>query len=753
MTAGLLVAPVELSAQITSRRSRAQDFYRVKSALLPRRKTFDFRLTTSYQTVQNRFRVPLSVVDTLVVAGRSQLGNMAWALSYAWNNNWETSISGMSYYDAHDGTYRYGAGDTRIGLRYTAPNLETEYNFGFEAFYSLPTGFNEGERLVRAFASKSGSWGGNFYTDFQWTHYSVKVNGGYYHAGGKYKRITNPLNTFWYHTLNGINGITPKGQLIQSSQAYVGIGLSRNFFMGTRLFGEYVSHTVFTREGDGKSLGNVAAGLSLYNRGGIDLKIGADIPLGEIRPNKGFFLDVRLNGIIGGRRIVIPIEPIVAEEEPALSFGRKPFFRREGIIYSRVRDPVHDTVIIIDGTPSMLGRSTLEGNRGEDVVKNVIDFAQTLIDSTSEGSNISLISYSDVVSSLSWRSIDDLKKEEVKNSLRDVPDDMNQKADELENRDAAMPWREMLQEAIVHAYEELAVFKRSDYNRIHLQRIIVFSDGIDESTMPKKLEPGFNNISRRYQVTRNDFRYFYYIHTNPKSEGAKIDESIIKFGEKENGKTFRSTDIANIGEEFMGELDYNGIEQRSTLRYQSQITKMAVLDFNTKGLGNFGAPLVDAFKSVFDNNEYFVLSPQMDVEAVLSNEGLVPNQQYELSDILRVGRRLGVDYVVYGEIVKYEITRGKGIFVPFLVGFPRTEMYIEVAIRLIDIAEGTLSYVSTISAKISRSDGITAFPRTRENKMNQLSGVQFTELQRKLMESWAKKLRESMFEDRTIVVS
>jgi len=554
--------PYVLWSQISYPRIGAQDFYRVKSALLPRRKTFDFRISSLYQTTDNRFKVPSNEIDTLSIAGVSTLGNLQWGLNYALTRNLEFSISGITFFDANEGSFRYGAGDTRLGIRYTQPNLETQFNWGVEAFYTLPTGFNEGDRLVRAFTSDKGSWGGALYVDFAWVNWSAKFNGVYYHAGGRVAEIKDPLNTFWYNHLDGMYGITPGGEIIQSSQANLGFGIGRSFLFGTHLFGEYFSYNIFASESNGRSIGNVAAGLRLYQRPGIDVKLGVDIPLGELRPKPGFFLDIRLNSIIGGRAVeILPAVPIVSEEEtPTLAPGRKPFFRREGVVYSKVREPIRDTVFIVDGTPSMVGRGSNEENRGEDVARSVIDFIQMLIDSTSENSNISLITFSDEMTNLSWRTIDESKKEEIKNSVRDIPDVMNFKADELENRNAARPWKEMLEESILRAYQELMAFKRSDYNKIHLQRIILFSDGIDESVLPHNLEEGFNSILRQYQLNRDDFRYFYYLHTNPRTEGAKIDDSIIRFVEKENGKVFRSLNIANAGEDFVQEFQYNNIE-------------------------------------------------------------------------------------------------------------------------------------------------------------------------------------------------
>ncbi|MFC1556551.1 CsgG/HfaB family protein [candidate division KSB1 bacterium] len=750
----LVLYPGAAAAQITLSGLGAQDYFRVKSALLPRRKTFDFRINTLYQSTDETFRVGLNAIDTVTVVGPSTLAHLQWALNYSFTNSWELSISGITYYDANQSVFRYGAGDTRVGFRFAPANVETQFNWSAEVFAGLPTGFDSGDRLVRAFASKKINWGGALYTDFIWNTWTAKVNATYFHAGGRIREITDPFNSFWYDTINGVYGISPNGEIIQSSQANVGVGLSRNFFFNTSLFSEYYSYNIFAQNGDGKSLGNFTAGMNIVQKQGFDLKLGIDMPLGELRPNPGFFIDLRMNGIIGGRRVLVQTEPIISEEEPSLVPGRKPFFRRGGVVYSRVRDPIRDTVFIIDGTPSMLGRGTLEGSEGEDVTNTVTEFIQTLIDSIKENSNISVISYSDEVTNLSWRTIDESKKEEVKNSVNDIPDQMNTKADELEQRaQQSVPWQEKLEEAIARGYEDLAAFERSDYNKIHLQRIIIFSDGLDESTMAHDLEAGFRSLQRRYQLSRDDFRFIYYLHTQPRGEGARLDDNVMTFVEQENGKVFRTVDISSEADDLLQQLNFNGIDQTEALRYQSQITSMAVLDFNTKGLANIKEPLIKAFNTVFDYNDYFVIKPQGEIGAVRANEGLDTGRQPDLADLVRVGRRLGVDYVVYGEILNYQMNREGGLYIPYFIGLPKTELSMDVAIRLVDVAEGTLGFVRTVSASASRSDGFLIFPSSKENRLRQLSGVELAELQMRLMENWSRELRESMFEDRTVVIS
>ncbi|MFC1556310.1 VWA domain-containing protein, partial [candidate division KSB1 bacterium] len=657
-----------------------------------------------------------------------------------------------TFYDANAGVYRYGAGDTRVGLRYTMSEVESQFKWSGEAFLTLPTSVDEGDRLVRAFVSKKTGWGAAGYIDFLMGKYSVRINSSYYNGNGIIKQIDFPLNTFWYNGTAGLTGITPNGNVINSSQANVGFGISRNFIFNSNIFAEYFSHNIFAENGKGKSIGNFAAGATVYQRQNLDLKLGVDMPLGEIRPNMGFFFDLRMNGVIGGRRVVVETRPILSEEEPALAPGRKPFFRKEGVVYSRIREPIRDTVIIIDGSPSMLGRGLVAGQEGEEVLSGINEFVTMLIDSLKNNSNISLITFADDVTSLSWRSINESKKEDILNSFRDVPDLMNIKTDELE-ADQQRPWKEMLEEAIDKAYQELKSFERSDYNKIHLQRIIVFSDGLDDSVQPHNITDALNMLNRRYQLDRDDKRYFYYMHTNPSGEGTTLDENIIRFVEKENGKVFRSLDIGNADQQTLSELKYNGIERRPALAYESQLTRLAILDVNTKGRGVLRTPMINAFNSVFDHNEFFLIKPQTEVQGIMINEGLIGDQDPEDSDLVRVGRRLGVDYVVYGEIIRYDIDRAKGLYLPYIFGLPKTDMRVEVAIRLIDVAEGTLEYVKIISATASRGDGIVFFPGEKENKMKQLSGIDLAELQANLMEKWAVELRDSMFEDRSVIIT
>ena len=60
----------------------------------------------------------------------------------------------------------------------------------------------------------------------------------------------------------------------------------------------------------------------------------------------------------------------------------------------------------------MIGRGLQEGKRGEDVLRNTVDFIISVIDSARIGSNISVVTFSDRVNNLTWREVNEFKKED-----------------------------------------------------------------------------------------------------------------------------------------------------------------------------------------------------------------------------------------------------------------------------------------------------------------------------------------------------
>ena len=141
------------------------------------------------------------------------------------------------------------------------------------------------------------------------------------------------------------------------------------------------------------------------------------------------------------------------------------------------------------------------------------------------------------------------------------------------------------------------------------------------------------------------------------------------------------------------------------------------------------------------------MTPRNEVRATMSIEGIRRNQKVVISDMVKIGKRLGVDYIVYGEVLNYQLSRGKGIHIPYLIGFPRTVAEIEVVIQLVNVSDGTISYVESISASSSKSEGVLFFSGSKENKLNQLSGVESNDLIKELLKNWSENLRGRMFQN------
>lgn len=652
--------------------------------------------------------------------------------------------------DKNGETYKYGAGDTKFGLRAGFPRDDSEFNAAVEGYYLIPTGFNEGHRLMRSFTSEKGGWGTNLYMDFTWRKASIKVNGGYFHnLSGNVEQIAESDSIFWYRMLDQYQGISKRGKIISSDQFHFGIGADLSLFKNIRLFGEYNSNRILAKEGESKSVGVASFGITLVNKPRFALKLGVSLGMGKNLPGFGSFIDLKFNSVFGRRRRRGSPVPVIEAREPVILSGRKPFFVREGVVFSQLRQPIRDTVFLIDGSPSMIGRGLLENKRGEDVLRNTVDFIISIVDSAKIGSNISVITFSDKVNSLTWREINEFKKEDLKNSIRDIPDEVTANTTVLEeNKDKNIVVEDIVG-GLKKAYRELESFKRSDYNRIHIQRIIMFTDGIMESP-PRSIERDLMNIIRRFNVNRDDFRFIYLVHTNPRGD-EKLSDELISFVEKEDGKVFRKIEITNRNQISVGSLQFNNIDQQGIFKYLSQITKIAVLGFNTKGKAPIGEQLTESFKEVFDYNEYFVLSKQKDVKRVLEMEGLKPDSKIDLKTAQRLGQKLGVDYVVVGEIVQFKQERDKGFYIPYLIGLPKTSVNISVSVNLIDVKDGFLSFVDVVSASNSMSRGISFFPADREGKNEYLSAIERQELYKGLLQKWANELRSIMFEDVSVL--
>ncbi len=740
--------PAVLFGQLTQRIETARDIYRVQSGTLTRKGTIDFKIGSIYKSLNRIEKIAptLTGEDTIYLNIKSNLGDLNWSMKYGLSNKMELSISGLSMFDKSRGLQRYGAGDTRIGLKFGDSNENQRIFYSIEPYLCLTTGFSEGDHLIRDFTIDKTSWGLNGYMDFKFNKGVVVFNGNYYSSGSKIEELLPAEEIFWYPMQNSFQGISRQDRTVRSKQAGFGIGGEINIPFGRRIFGEYRSTIILPDKGESRSIAQTAFGMNIINRENLVIKLGVEKALGSgtNQAGMGYFLNMKFNGIFGGRRDE-PRTPPLSEELPALVPGRKPFIRREGVVFSRERSPIKDTVFLIDGSPSMIGRGLDPDNQGDNVLRNVIQFVQTIIDSAEDRSNISLVVFGDKISSLNWRDINESKREDIKNSIRDIPDIITQFADDLETNPKTGDL-EKIASGFDQVYKELESFRRGDYNRIHLQRIIVFSDLVNDSNKPWGELRDLQGIQRKYRINSNDFRFLYFVQSNVQGN-EKVPNEIISIVEKENGRIYRKTDVSDANMISVDQLRFNNIHRSSMFRYLSQVTKVAVLPFNTKGMAAISDELTKSFESVYDFNEYFTLVPQNKVRQVMRSEGINFSQKIEYTDAQRIGKAVGADYIVIGEVVTFKVDRGGGIYVPYLIGFPKTKIEMAVAISLIDVREGTLSYVDVIRANHSFSRGINFFARNKENKNTHLTALDYQKLQDTLLKKWKDNLRKLMFED------
>jgi len=443
--------------------------------------------------------------------------------------------------------------------------------------------------------------------------------------------------------------------------------------------------------------------------------------------------------------------PIVSEETPALVPGRKPFFSREGVFFSGTRKPVTDTVFLIDISPSMVGRGLLT-DKGSSVLEELTSFMNAVIDSSTGLSNIAIVTYGNEISSLMWSAVtrdNQDKKDEMKKSVNDLPDNVNEFVQSVESGNITTGTVEDLASGLNKAYEILEAFKRADYNRIHIQRIILFTDDIrDDAVEDGLIEQKISRLIRKHNIKRNDFRFIYYLLTN-QEPGKRVREYIINFVENEDGAIIREVNFAQQNE-YIERMNFNETEKKPIFQYLSQVTSLAVINFKTNDKFSIGNQLTNVLKSVFDYTEYFKIVDQVEVNRVVDSFGLNVQEKIEIAEAQKAGRQLGVDYIATGEIIDLQIDREAGFYLPRLFGLPKTKMSIKAAINLIDVADGSLVFVQTIPAEYSFRRGISLFPSTREDKTKYLSTLEKDLLMNELMQKWSDNLKTRLFLDLSI---
>ncbi|MCK4965780.1 VWA domain-containing protein [bacterium] len=745
----ILIAVLCIYAERCFAQGGGVDLYSISSAKLTKESTVDFKMKSSMQGLSRDIITVSAVGDTFNLIGGSSLIDLQWSLRYGFKRWMELSVSGVTYIDKNQDSYRYGSGDTRLGMKFGRGIKDSGMDVSGDMYFSFSTGFSEGSRLIRQFSPNKNSWGMNLCFDFNFRRFSVKVNGGYDNNGGKTDVLPGALSAFWFPLVGGYLGLNEDGKILRSNQYHFGFGSEVDLFKSLRFFGDYNSTRVLASNPGSVNLGRASMGLMYGSGEGKMMKLGYIMPFGNNQSDSGLMFEIRFNGLFSEKlkRRDLPV-PVISEEAPAKVPGRKPFFSREGVFFSGARKPVLDTVFLLDISPSMSGRGLL-ADKGTNIMTDLPNFINAIIDTTTRGSNVALVTYGNEVSSLIWSSITNEKKVEIKRSINDIPDNA---MEFVQIAEAGVTGTvEDIIGGLGKAYQILDSFKRSDYNRIHLQRIIMFTDDInDDANEDASINAKMMRLVRKYGISRNDFRYMYYLHTNQQT-GKRVKEYVINFIEKEDGAIFREVNFAQK-DDIIPRMDYNRTEQRAIFQYLSQVTSIAVISFKTGDNLAIGKRLSENFKTVFDYNEYFKIVDQVEVDRVVEGAGLSNKEKIEIHEAQKIGKRLGVDYVMIGEVIDFQMDREKGFYLPYFLGFPKTEMSIRVALSLIDVSDGSLVFVETIPASYSFRRGISLFPTSREDRTKHLSVIEQDILQNELLKEWAKKLRDRMFEDISVVM-
>lgn len=743
-----IVALAGLSCEVRGQ-GKGADLYRVRSAYLAQKKSMDFKIATNYQGFSQSVSTILSTGDTVSLGSAGSIMDLRWLLAYGLTPRLEFNVSGVTMVDRFAGGQRYGAGDTKFALRTGTADEIAPINLAGEVYYIVPIGFNEGTRLIRQFSVGHGSLGANFFSTFRMTRLTAHANVGYNHNGGRIRKLPARGSAFYYPILDGTVGIGRDTRVYTTSQANIGFGGDYHLFGKFAFFGEYTSSHLIPQKGEHLSLGNTAFGITYGNPDGFQFKLGYVKPSGSLQSGGGFIFELRLNDVFGrGRAWQLP-PPTKPSLLPALTPGQKPFFRREGVLFAGTKDPVHDTVFLIDVSPTMIGRG-IGSIRGENVLADLPNFINALIDSIPEGSNIALVTFANTVKSLIWSRITRDKKTDIQRAANDVPDEASVIARRFEAQRGAYPTVEDLVGGVTKAYQNLVSFKRGDYNRIHLQRLILITDDIaDDSAHVAELGRGFEMIHRLFGVNNEDFRFMYYLLAN-REAGKSVPQHVATFVEQEDGAVIREFDPTRR-EEVIPRLNYNQKEELPSFKYSSQLSRIAIIPFKTRGKSDFGNELTKSFKSIFENNAYFVLAEQNTVDRLVQISGLSSKEKISVGEAQKIGMQLGVDYIALGEIKDFQVSRDKGLYVPYVAGLTKTDVQIAVGIDMVDVANGALVYSDVINASQDARGGINVFASSREDRSNYLSSINRDRLQQNLLASWRGKVIDRMFQDITTI--
>jgi len=214
------------------------DFYNISSAKLAKENTIDFKIKSSFQSLSRDIITVSTAGDTFYLVDGSSLGDLEWSIKYGFKRWAELSVTGSTHLDKNQSSYRYGAGDTRIGFRFGTGREDAGIDMAADLYYTISTGFNEGNRLIRRFSANKNTWGGNVFMDFNFDRFSIRANGGYSNNGGKTDKLYNVNSIFWYPLIAGTSGLDDQGNIIRSSQFNFGFGGDLRLSNWANIFGE-----------------------------------------------------------------------------------------------------------------------------------------------------------------------------------------------------------------------------------------------------------------------------------------------------------------------------------------------------------------------------------------------------------------------------------------------------------------------------------------------------------------------------------
>ena len=114
----ILIAVLCIYAERCFAQGGGVDLYSISSAKLTKESTVAFKMKSSMQGLSRDIITVSAVGDTFNLIGGSSLIDLQWSLRYGFRRWMELSVSGVTYIDKNQDSYRYGSGDTRLGMKF-----------------------------------------------------------------------------------------------------------------------------------------------------------------------------------------------------------------------------------------------------------------------------------------------------------------------------------------------------------------------------------------------------------------------------------------------------------------------------------------------------------------------------------------------------------------------------------------------------------------------------------------------------------